>query len=210
MATIQICILWLVEWFGSSGDPRSTTWRKEANFLADLSGLWLGDPRAFPTSTTWTYCSAREQRIPVWVPIIPDHLISTGVHQCSSTSLSIQRPSGGVDCLWFMHLNDPLGSIEKISGIFPILGFQFSLGNSSVRIVINEPTQTETYGVKNSHRLNDWYINDCLDHSSDIEDSWIFFSVYKLQVILTNIDQNDTTSPFVFSVAIINKKYEGK
>jgi hypothetical protein len=46
------------------------------------------------------------------------------VHQCSSGS---SKAEWHVNCLWFMHLKDPLGSFEMCREISPVPGFQFWL-----------------------------------------------------------------------------------
>jgi hypothetical protein len=54
--------------------------------------------------------SSQDQRFEYWwnpITLYPH------VHKCSSTGLS--KAEWCVDCLWFMHLRDPLGSFEKSS-----------------------------------------------------------------------------------------------
>jgi hypothetical protein len=58
--------------------------------------------------------------------------LSPHIHQCSSTGLS--KAEWCVDCLWFMHLKEPLGSFEKSRGISPVPGFQFWLKSDSLSL----------------------------------------------------------------------------
>jgi hypothetical protein len=57
-----------------------------------------------------------------WRSRVPGPFIST----CWRVQLNwfkLSKPSG--DCLWFVHLKDPLESFKMSKGISPVLGFQF-------------------------------------------------------------------------------------